>query len=192
MGWTEDERRRLSDLQLPRERGGHQPEAVEVLLEATTACMSAGRQIPDPTTFALPTRTLGQGYARAQVRDLVELLRDLRQTYAEREQTHRTEPEPQAPVLSGVGAPERGRARWDQAQLDWVRTTRFATVRRGGYDAGEVDDLLDAVLVAMAHGEPLPDIDRARFSASRLGRGGYDVRQVDGFLDELRAQTPRG
>lgn len=196
MRWSEDERDGLTDLRWRRERGGYQPEAVDVLVEAVTACMSAGRQIPDPTTFALPTRAIGHGYARSQVRELVEHLRALRRSGAEAEAAEQAaakvdqEPAPTAPV-SPVRRGGSGPS-WDQAQLDWVRTKRFSSVRRGGYDAGEVDDLLDAVLVAMAHGDPLPDIEKARFTASKAARTGYDVREVDGFLDELRAQAPRG
>lgn len=176
--WTTHHLDRLANLRFRTERGGHVESDVDLLIGNVVACMRAGRQIPDATQFALPTRTIGQGYARADVRELVTLLQGWRADW-----TGAPAPAPEPRAARGPTP-----LRWTQAQMDWVREKRFRT-KRGGYGVDEVDDLLDSVLVAMAHGQRLPDIQGAVFSSTSL-RPGYDTVEVDGFLDELMTQRP--
>ncbi len=70
---------------------------------------------------------------------------------------------------------------------DEVRDTWFLRRRgREGYDASEVDDLLDRVAAELDAGRPAgPLIEKATFPKKRKG---YDVDAVDWFLDQLILQ----
>ncbi|YAL83520.1 DivIVA domain-containing protein [Dermacoccaceae bacterium W4C1] len=173
----------LDGLDLGLERGGHDPRAVDLLVDHVRACLRTGRQLPDPRTFALPVLHLRRGYSRAGVAALVDLVGQWR--------TEDAVPRPpqDAPVAPAAVRRPAG-LRWSPAQADWVRESRFTSLRRDGYSQQDVDDFLDRVLVAMAHGEPLPDIASVRFAAGTLRTGGYDIRQVDAFLDKLTTLRP--
>ncbi len=65
---------------------------------------------------------------------------------------------------------------------DEVRDTWFLRSRRG-YDASEVDDLLDRVAAELDAGCPAgPLIENAKFQETKKG---YDIDAVDWFLDQL-------
>jgi DivIVA domain-containing protein len=74
---------------------------------------------------------------------------------------------------------------------DEVRDTWFLRSRgsREGYDAPEVDDLLDRVATELDAGRPArPLIENATFPRKKKG---YDVDAVDWFLDQLILQSGR-
>lgn len=182
MEWTSEHIAELEGFPLGSERGGHERSAVDLLVSNAAACMRAGRQLPDPTTFALPTRRFGSGYARADVRRLVDRMHRWRSEWSPA-----TAPDAATtPVSRPVSTTTR--RRWTQSQIDWVRDRQF-TVRRGGYVTADVDDFLDAVIVAMAHAQPLPDVQSVKFTAAGI-KPGYVYTEVDDFLDELSRQQP--
>jgi len=90
-----------------------------------------------------------------------------------------------APREHRAGEPTTSSSAWAIRGL--VDRVRFTPVRlREGYDMGEVDALLDAVVAAGERGDPVaPIIDAARFTPVRL-REGYDMGEVDRFLTELK------
>ena len=72
---------------------------------------------------------------------------------------------------------------------DDVRDVRF--LRRGGYDASQVDDLLRRVAMDLDAGRPVgPLIATATFR--RRGKRGYDIEAVDWFLGQLRSREDHG
>lgn len=154
--------------------------------------MVAGRQIPDPAHSRFPRNPFRQGYRVQDVDPLLMVLAEWRRR-AEAQERDALElaqmPEPPAHDPLVVRGPGLG---WSEAQMDWVRQQTFATVRGTSYDTGDVDDFLDEVLIAMAHGRPLPDVDAARFARGSLRRPGYDPQAVDGFLDEIARLRPDG
>lgn len=188
MEWTAQDIAEIEQFELAPQRGGYDPEAVDLLAEHSIACMRAGRPLPDPNSFALPRkRMLGTGYAAADVSRLVQLLQSRReQEWAAVLREPDPEPEQVAPQRSTRPAPSA--YRWSQAQADWVRDKRFAS-RRGGYDQTDVDDFLDEVIIAMAHGQRLPDVTGAKFGQSGFKQG-YAFEEVDAFLDDLAALKP--
>lgn len=74
---------------------------------------------------------------------------------------------------------------------DEVRDTRFlgpAGKFTRGYDAAEVDELLDRIAAELDAGRQVrPLIENAVFRA-RTGTGGYDAQAVDWFLEQLRCR----
>lgn len=183
MEWTPEHIDELEQLPLGSERGGYEQLDVDLLISNAVACMRAGRQIPDPTTFALPTKRFGSGYARADVGRLLDRLHRWRSEWAPPARHS------DASATEATSRPAAARWRWTQSQIDWVRDRRFS-VRRGGYARADVDDFLDAVIVAMAHGQRLPDVQGSKFDTSGL-KPGYVYTEVDGFLDELAQQQPQ-
>jgi DivIVA domain-containing protein len=72
---------------------------------------------------------------------------------------------------------------------DDVRDVGFP--RLGGYDASQVDDLLQRVAMELDAGRPVgPLIANATFR--RRGIRGYDIEAVDWFLDQLRSREDHG
>jgi DivIVA domain-containing protein len=69
---------------------------------------------------------------------------------------------------------------------DEVRDVRFT---RGGYDAGQVDELLGRIAVDLDAGRPAgPLIANATFGEAMWG---FDINAVDWFLDQLaRSEDP--
>lgn len=169
----------------PPERGGYVRDDVERQLDRIALTMERGGQLPDIAGTAIRRVPLASGLAVDSVDGF------LRQIYLW-----------QQDLLDGVQAqaptapPEEGRARvarlrWTAAQQDWVRDSRFATrTGKRAYVEHEVDDFLDKVLVAMARGEDLPDIETVLFYPPRRTGRGYDALQVDAFLDQLARLRP--
>lgn len=184
MEWTQQNISKVEDATFARARGGYEEEAVDNFLDHVAACQRAGQRIPDPRPVVFPVARLRTGY---RTRDVDALMFVLADWYDRQAQQQLSPPPPPVPVQSG-----QVRLRWSQNQLDWVRETSFAVVGRGRarYNQTEVDDFLDEVLVAMGHGQRLPDVVGARFNPSKAMRRGYDAQAVDQFLDQLMRQRP--
>lgn len=187
MEWTDQHIDTVRQAQFPRQRGGYSEDDVDTFLEHVVACMRAGLQIPDPVLTAFPATPLRQGYDRQRVDGLLFVLGAWHEDYLHRRRFE-SEPKPPPPPLEPM------RIVWSQRQLDWVREVVLPKAGRGriGYDETDVDDFLDAVLVAMGHGKPLPDIESARFNRAGRIRPGYDAETVDIFLDQLMRMRPEG
>lgn len=182
--WTQEHIARVEGAQFAERRGGYHVLDVDTYLDHVLACMKAGQQIPDPTRLVFPTSPFRPGYDQQRVDALLFVLREWRDDY--------TGEEPAAAAASSDGGDDTGRLEWTQAQQDWVRDAAFPRAKGGrtGYLEGDVDDFLDEVLVAMGHGQPLPDIESARFNKSTRFRAGYDAEAVDVFLDQLDQASP--
>lgn len=76
-----------------------------------------------------------------------------------------------------------------------VRSTTFpaTSLLRRGYDAGEVDTLLERIAVRLETGDGLNsnDVYHAVLGRSRRGGRGYPEVEVDAFLDRVHAQLSR-
>jgi DivIVA domain-containing protein len=74
--------------------------------------------------------------------------------------------------------------------VEWIRGATFSTTKlRPGYDANEVDAMLDRVVAGLNDQAPpfgSKDVREYRFTTVRL-QPGYDVQEVDRFLDQLAA-----
>ncbi|KNX39052.1 hypothetical protein VV01_21040 [Luteipulveratus halotolerans] len=171
----------MEGAQFAERRGGYHVLDVDTYLDHVLACMKAGQQIPDPTRLVFPTSPFRPGYDQQRVDALLFVLREWRDDYTGEE------PAPEPTADDGDG-----RLTWTQAQQDWVRDAAFPRAKGGrtGYLEGDVDDFLDEVLVAMGHGQQLPDVQSARFNRSTRFRAGYDAEAVDVFLDQLEQASP--
>ncbi|MDE9364371.1 DivIVA domain-containing protein [Luteipulveratus sp. YIM 133132] len=183
MQWTQEHIARVEGAQFAERRGGYHVLDVDTYLDHVAACMRAGQQIPDPTTLVFPTSPFRPGYDHGKVDALLFVLKEWRDGYTGREPVERERPEDSAPEYP-----------WSQEQQDWVREAAFPRARgsRTGYLETDVDDFLDEVLVAMGHGQELPDVQSARFGRSTRFRAGYDAEAVDLFLDQLEGARPGG
>lgn len=175
------------------QRGGYALEDVERQLDRIALSMQRGAPIPDIAGTALRRVPFFPGAAVDSVDGLLRQVQVWQEELIARQPPEATP----APETAGDAAPssrESGRdtrLRWTPQQLDWVRDSRFATRSgRRAYVEHEVDDFLDKVLVAMGHGEPLPDIESVLFYPPRRGSRGYDALQVDEFLDQLGRLRP--
>ena len=68
--------------------------------------------------------------------------------------------------------------------VDRIRSSRFGTTHRGGYDEEEVDEFLDRIMGNLIRGERgtmLRLVGEARFTTLRV-RPGYVMADVDGLL----------
>ncbi len=158
---------------------------VDRQLQRVIALMRAGQPVPPVAPTALRRTRVREGYAPEQVEELLD-----RVASWQRELDRETRPaEPAREPQRAGAAPQR--LLWTRQQQDWVRETLFAG-RTGSrsYAVDDVDDFLDQVLVAMAKGEPLPDIVSVKFYPPRFGKSGYDALQVDEFLDQLGTLRP--
>ncbi|AKU18390.1 hypothetical protein VV02_25315 [Luteipulveratus mongoliensis] len=176
----------MGGTQFSERRGGYHVLDVDTYLDHVLACMKAGQQIPDPVQLVFPTSPFRMGYDQGRVDALLFVLKEWRDEY--------TGDEPAAaPALESEADGDRGLG-WTQVQQDWVRDAAFPRAKgsRTGYIETDVDDFLDEVLVAMGHGEELPDVQSARFNRSSRFRAGYDAEAVDLFLDQLAEATPEG
>lgn len=188
MQWANDQISEVERVQFHLEPGGYDVHHVDLLLDHVVACMRAGTQIPDGSSYPLRTNRFDTGYARGEVQGLLERLQHWRAGAAPAAPPARSVS--RSGERDGHGEQSRSRIAWTREQMDWVRGQAFTPARRGGYIASEVDDFLDDVLVAMGHGRELPDVHGAQFGRGGLGRPGYDMREVDGFLDELLKIRP--
>lgn len=182
--WPTDQIATVRSAVFPTERGGYVRDDVERQLDRIALTMERGARLPDIAGTAIRRVPLASGLAVDSVDGF------LHQVYLWQQDLLAREPG------SSVVAPDDGSARvagmrWTPAQQDWVRDSRFAT-RSGkrAYVEHEVDDFLDKVLVAMARGDDLPDIETVLFYPPRRAGRGYDALQVDAFLDQLARLRP--
>jgi len=182
--WTPQHIDWVEHADLPRQRGGYLMDDVDRQLRRLTALMRAEKSVPQVPSTALRRTHLREGYAPAAVEAVFDRIAswqqelDAVQRGGEPEAAARTRP------------PEQG-LKWTRQQQEWVRESTFT--RRSGsraYAMDEVDDFLDKVLLAMAKGEPLPDIESVQFYPPRFGTSGYDAMVVDEFLDQLATLRP--
>ena len=185
MPWTPKRIACVEQPRLPRQSwGGYVIEDVERQLARVAALMRAGRPVPSITTASLRKARFSAGYAPVPVETLLahvaEWQRELDEAEALAEQ-------PKAPAVATISH----KMNWTRRQQIWVREMFFAQrIGKRAYAVDEVDDFLDLVLVAMAKGKSLPDIETAMFYPPRMGRGGYDALAVDHFLDQLIRLRP--
>ncbi|WP_265445160.1 hypothetical protein [Flexivirga meconopsidis] len=184
--WTADHIARVENPALPMQpRGGYVVADVQRQLDRIVALMRGGRPVPPIATTALRRSYLREGYAPEPVEALFSHVGEWQRQFDEAAHAavvaRSTSPEP---------SPADRRLNWTRQQQVWVREMQFPSTRRSAYEVGEVDDFLDRVLVAMAKGEELPDVQSAKFYMSRLGRSGYDSVAVDHFLDQLTRLRP--
>lgn len=74
--------------------------------------------------------------------------------------------------------------------VDRIRTCRFGTTRRGGYEEKEVDEFLDRIMNGLVRGErgTLQQLaGEARFRTVKL-RPGYVMADVDGFVASVERE----
>ncbi|PWJ27292.1 DivIVA domain-containing protein [Branchiibius hedensis] len=182
--WPPDQIAAVRSAVFPPERGGYVRDDVERQLDRIALTMERGGPLPDLAGTAIRRVPLASGLAVDSVDGF------LRQVYLWQQDLLHREPEASVRTPEG-GAGRSARVRWTPAQQDWVRDSRFA-IRTGkrAYVEHEVDDFLDKVLVAMARGDDLPDIDTVLFYPPRRTGRGYDALQVDAFLDQLARLRP--
>ncbi|KYH45044.1 DivIVA domain-containing protein [Branchiibius sp. NY16-3462-2] len=183
--WSADQIAVVRSAVFPPERGGYVRDDVERQLDRIALTMERGGQLPDIAGTAIRRVPLVGGLAVDSVDGF------LRQVYLwQQDLVDRLQPE--APTAApSDGSTRVTRLRWTPAQQDWVRDSRFATrTGKRAYEEHEVDDFLDKVLVAMARGEQLPDIETVLFYPPRRTARGYDALQVDAFLDQLARLRP--
>ncbi len=84
--------------------------------------------------------------------------------------------------------PATGGASMSDQLIAEIKAARFTPVRlRPGYDMGEVDQLLDEVVAALAAGRPVaPLVDDASITTVSF-REGYEMADVDALLARARA-----
>lgn len=189
--WTSQHIEYVEHATLPRQRGGYVTGDVDRQLQRILALMKAGRQVPQIAPTALRRTRIREGYTPEKVEALMDQLMAWQR---ELDQVRRAEEPAAAPTPSRPSAPvprPTERLRWTRQQQEWVRESTF-TLKGGSrsYEADEVDDFLDRVLVAMAKGEPLPDIESVKFYPPRFAKSGYDAIMVDEFLDQLASLRP--
>lgn len=186
LSWRPDQIAAVRSAKFPMERGGYAVEDVDRQLDRIALRMERGARLPEIAGTALRRVPFVRGAAVDSVDGL------LHQLAVWQEELLATQPANSAPERpERAFATGKGRLRWTPQQLDWVRDSRFPTRSgRRAYVESEVDDFLDKVLVAMGHGEPLPDIDTVLFYPPRRGSRGYDALQVDEFLDQLGRLRP--
>lgn len=165
-------------------RGGYVMADVQRQLDRVVSLMRSQQPLPPIDTVGLRRARFREGYSRESVAALFDSIAewqrqlDLQQ---QREDPGGSETQPESD----------GRLTWSREQQVWVREILFPMTRFGaGYEVDQVDDFLDRVLRAMGNGEPLPDIESAKFHMARAGRGGYGAPAVDHFLDQLGRLRP--
>ncbi len=183
--WTRQHVEYVEKARLTRKRGGFVVADVDRQLQRVIALMRAGQPVPQVAPTALRRTHLREGYAPDQVQALLDRIGSW-----QRELDRETQ-ESEAVRVQQSGGQAPRRLLWTRQQQDWVRETLFAG-RTGSrsYAVDDVDDFLDQVLVAMAKGDPLPDIVSVKFYPPRFGKSGYDAIQVDEFLDQLGTLRP--
>lgn len=190
ISWTTDHIDRVEQADLPtQERGGYVEEDVRRQLARIVALMHAHQPVPPINTGALRRSKLRPGYAPGPVEALFANVAQWQQHLHRDGDTG----SPATPASArGRQAPpdEPEKLKWTRQQQVWVREMEFPSARRHAYEVSEVDDFLDSVLVAMAKGEPLPDVHSAQFYMTRMARSGYECAAVDHFLDQVARLRP--
>ncbi|NNG38595.1 hypothetical protein HJ588_04795 [Flexivirga sp. ID2601S] len=188
--WTPDHVARIERPALPMQsRGGYVVADVQLQLDRIAGLMRAGRPVPPIATSALRRSYLRPGYAPEPVEALFSHVGEWQRQFDEAAHSAATAALADRSSSAESASDER-RLNWTRQQQVWVREMQFPSARRSAYEVGEVDDFLDRVLVAMAKGEELPDVQSAKFYMARLGRSGYDSVAVDHFLDQLTRLRP--
>lgn len=186
--WSVDQIAAVRTATFPMQRGGYAVEDVERQLDRIALNMERGGLVPEVAGTALRRVPFFPGAAVDSVDGLLRQVRIWQEELVAELPQEQPSPTPQEPSRAPQGPP---RLRWTAQQVDWVRDSRFSTKSgRRAYVEHEVDDFLDKVLVAMGHGDPLPDIESVLFYPPRRGSRGYDALQVDEFLDQLARLRP--
>lgn len=139
---------------------GYAVEDVDTFLDAVSAALANGTEVPDIAAVRFSPK-LG-GYSETEVDDFLDELR------------------------RGIAAPSaHGAATLIVADLP--EPPAFTTVRgfRRGYNVANVDGLLGGVWSAVRDGREPSKVMEARFTTT-FG-GGYDEAEVDDYLDVLSA-----
>lgn len=165
-------------------RGGYVMADVQRQLDRVVSLMKAQQPVPAIGTVGLRRARFRDGYAPESVTALFDNIAEWQQQLnLQQRGSDADTPEHQPTRAEGM--------KWSRQQQVWVREITFTTTRFGSaYETDQVDDFLDNVLRAMGNGEPLPDIESAKFHMARAGRGGYDAAAVDHFLDQLARIRP--
>lgn len=167
-----------------QQRGGYVVADVKRQLDRVLSLMRTGQPVPPISTAGLRRSRFREGYSPESVTALFDNIAEWQRQFDMTQQ------------IEEAAAPEdpkqtQQRLTWSREQQVWVREITFVSTRFGSsYETDQVDDFLDNVLRAMANGEPLPDIQSAKFHMARPGRGGYDAAAVDHFLDQLERIRP--
>lgn len=187
--WPADQIAAVRSAAFPPERGGYVREDVERQLDRLALRMERGEQLPDIAGTAIRRVPLVTGLAVDSVDGFLHQVSIWQQELLDGQlgsSGHQT-----LAAVPGDDSLRVSRSRWTPAQQDWVRDSRFATrTGKRAYVEHEVDDFLDKVLVAMARGDDLPDIETVLFYPPRRAGRGYDALQVDAFLDQLARLRP--
>jgi DivIVA domain-containing protein len=149
---------------LAKDLPGYRISDVDSFLDRVLAALRRGEP-PSPTVVRavrFPVTKWRPGYAQREVDRLIGELAQL----VER-------PGSAAEVSLGV-----------RELVDRIKSSRFGTTHRGGYDEEEVDEFLDRIMDSLMRGErgTLPQLaGEARFTTARL-RPGYVMADVDSLL----------
>lgn len=175
----------------PAAVGGYHPEDAERLRVRVLTAMRAGKPLPDLDAMAL-RRAPRRGVSAAQVDGLLTTL-SVWATTTPVEDPADAERRARDEERAALAEADETMFRWSHEQMDHVREKRFRLVGRAStsYSEHDVDDYLDAVVIAMRRGLELPDPQYARFDSAGLRRG-YDPKEVDDFLDEIARMRPEG
>lgn len=149
---------------LAKDFPGYRISDVDSFLAGVLAALRAGEPPPSAVVraFTFPLTKWRTGYAP---RDVDRLIGELAQLVRK--------PGPGADVPLGV-----------REMVDRIRSSRFGTTRRSGYDEEEVDKYLDRIMDGLTRGErgTLRQLaGEARFTTARL-RPGYRMEDVDSLL----------
>lgn len=187
--WTATHIDTVSAARLPHERGGYNIEDVDRQLARIAVLMRQQRSVPPIGVQSLRRARLRDGYATAAVEALFAHVVAWQRDFDDAAP-------PANPLTSYLRSPgdpshDGPHREWTHRQQDWVREVRFP--RRMGtraYDESDVDAFLDRVLLAMAKGQEMPEVESVRFYPPKRARGGYDAIAVDVFLDQLSTIRP--
>jgi len=181
--WTADHISRVENPVLTvQQRGGYMAADVKRQLDRVLSLMRSGQPVPPISTAGLRQARFREGYSPESVKALFDNIAEWQRQLDLQQRPDDAE---------GPATEAESRLTWSREQQVWVREITFVSTRFGSaYETDQVDDFLDNVLRAMANGEPLPDINGAKFHMARPGRGGYDAAAVDHFLDQLERIRP--
>ncbi|TWP37925.1 DivIVA domain-containing protein [Leekyejoonella antrihumi] len=191
--WTQQHIEYVEHVDLARQRGGYLADDVDRQLRRVVTLMRAGKPVPQVAATALRRTRLREGYVPARVEAVFDQVVSWQHKFDAIQLPEPSAPgvRPAAGTQSAAPVAQGGGLKWTRQQQEWVRESTF-TKRSGSraYVTAEVDDFLDKVLVAMAKGEPLPEIASVQFYPPRFGTSGYDAVVVDEFLDQLGSLRP--
>jgi DivIVA domain-containing protein len=149
---------------LGRDFPGYRTSDVDAFLDGVLAALRSG-QPPSPAVVraaTFPLTTWRPGYAQ---RDVDRLIGELAQ------------------LVRGTG-PDKDDSVGARELVGRIKSAKFRTTRRGGYDEEEVDKYLDRIMDGLSQGErgtPRQLAGEPRFTTTRL-RPGYVIADVDSLL----------